>query len=197
MDVAEEKLKTLDSNKPVGLPPIYLLVGPPAVGKSTTSRLLAASFPKSIHIPVDDLRDMVVSGLVLPSPQWSDELAQQVSLARAGATDMALAYRTAGFTVVLDDFWEPNLPTDYQPLFAQPKVSKIILMPKQSAAHQRNAQRAGADPGKSYIDEGIQVAYRMLMEGLPEIEDGGWWVMDTSAMGVEVVVEEILNRTAR
>ena len=46
--------------------PIYLVVGPPAVGKSTTSGALAARFPKSLHIPVDDFRNMVVSGIELP-----------------------------------------------------------------------------------------------------------------------------------
>ena len=70
--------------------PIFLVVGPPAVGKSTTSRSLAAHFPQSIHVPVDDLRDMVVSGLVLPGQDWSAELALQVNLARQSATHSAL-----------------------------------------------------------------------------------------------------------
>ncbi|HRL14538.1 MAG TPA: hypothetical protein PKX07_21830, partial [Aggregatilineales bacterium] len=93
--------------------PIYVVVGPPAVGKSTTSRALAARFPKSIHIPVDDLRNMVVSGLMLPGAVWSDGLAQQITLARTSAASMALAYHTAGFAVVIDDFWDPNHAADY------------------------------------------------------------------------------------
>lgn len=68
---------------------IYLVVGPPAVGKSTTSRALAARFPRSVHIPVDDLRHMVVAGLALPVAEWSDELTRQVTLARNAAIAMA------------------------------------------------------------------------------------------------------------
>ena len=83
---------------------IYLIIGPPAVGKSTTSRALAGRFPRSIHIPVDDLRNMVVNGLALPAAEWGDELSRQVALARNAVIAMALAYRQAGFTVVIDDF---------------------------------------------------------------------------------------------
>lgn len=81
--------------------PMFLLVGPPAVGKSTTSRALAARFPKSLHIPVDDLRNMVVSGIALPGADWSDDLAQQVTLARTSVVHMALTYHNAGFVVVI------------------------------------------------------------------------------------------------
>jgi len=56
--------------------PMFLVIGSPAVGKSTTSRALAARFHKSVHIPVDNVRDMVVSGLRLPSPVWSDDLVE-------------------------------------------------------------------------------------------------------------------------
>ena len=37
---------------------------------AATARALAAHFEKSLHIPVDDLREMVVSGLALPGPTW-------------------------------------------------------------------------------------------------------------------------------
>ena len=32
---------------------------------------LAARYPRSLYIPVDDIRMMVVSGLVLPATEWS------------------------------------------------------------------------------------------------------------------------------
>jgi len=93
--------------------PIFWVVGPPAVGKSTTSRALPARFPKSLHIPVDDIRNMVVSGIELPGAVWSDDLTQQVTLARTSVIQMALSYHRAGFVVVIDDFWDPNHRSDY------------------------------------------------------------------------------------
>ena len=65
--------------------PIVLIVGAPASGKSTASRGLAARFARSIAINVDDLRSMVVGGVVHPSAVWTDELVEQLHLARQSA----------------------------------------------------------------------------------------------------------------
>lgn len=175
--------------------PIFLIVGPPAVGKSTTSRALAARFARSVHIPVDDLREMVVSGLRLPAPDWSDELAQQVSLARASAVQIALNYQKAGFVVVIDDFWDEEHLEDYQALFSCPQTHKIVLFPSQQVAHKRNLQRAGSDPARGYIDEGIRIVYERLLEVAPRLSKDGWMVVDSSSMGIENTVDSILQRT--
>ncbi len=175
--------------------PIFLIVGPPAVGKSTTSHALATRFTRSVHIPVDDLREMVVSGLLLPAPEWSDELTQQVSLARASAVQMAVNYRNAGFTVVIDDFWDEDHLEDYQALFSYPHTHKIVLFPDQEVAHQRNLQRAGEDPARGYIDEGIRIVYERLLEVAPRLSKEGWVVVDSSSMEVENAVDSILERT--
>ena len=68
--------------------PVFVIVGPPAVGKSTTSKALAARFPKSLHIPVDDVRTMVVSGLVLPSTHGdrTKEIAEAIDRLQAGGS---------------------------------------------------------------------------------------------------------------
>ncbi len=178
--------------------PIYIVVGPPAVGKSTTSRALAAQFPKSIHIPVDDLRNMVVSGLMLPSAVWSDALAQQITLARTAVSFMALTYQKAGFAVVIDDFWDANHASDYQGLLDQVQVTvnKIVLLPTQEETHQRNWQRSGNSPARAYIDEGIRIVYQQLTPALSQLEKAGWLVIDTTALRVDEVVNHVLSRTA-
>jgi predicted kinase len=178
--------------------PIYVVVGPPAVGKSTTSRALAARFPKSIHIPVDDLRNMVVSGLMLPGAVWSDGLAQQITLARTSVASMALAYHSAGFAVVIDDFWDPNHASDYQALLdhMQATIHRIVLYPTREAAHQRNLRRSGDSPARPYIDEGIRIVYQQLTPALAQLEQDGWFVVDTTALSVDEAVDHILSRTA-
>lgn len=175
--------------------PIFMLVGPPAVGKSTTSRALAAHFPKGVHIPVDDLREMVVSGKLLPGAEWSSELAQQISLARASAAHMALRYHAAGFAVVIDDFWDANHAADYSALLAHPRAHKIILYPEQSEAHLRNLQRAGESAGRAYIDEGIRIVYRQLAAELPTLAQSGWLVVDSTALDIAGVVSAVLQQT--
>lgn len=172
---------------------IYLIIGPPAVGKSTTSRALAACFPRSIHIPVDDLRNMVVNGLALPAAEWGDELTRQVTLARNAVIAMALAYRQAGFTVVIDDFWDPNHRTDYRHLLDQTQVHKVVLFPDQTEAHQRNFNRSGDSPARGYIDEGIRIVYGQLNPVLQQLPQDGWLVLDTSSLTVEEAVTAILD----
>lgn len=171
--------------------PIVVIVGPPAVGKSTTSRALAAEFPKSVHIPVDDLRMMVVSGLVLPSESWSDELTAQLRIARSNATHMALTYRRAGYAVMIDDFWDPNHEADYAALTTQPQVHKIVLFPHQEAAHHRNSDRSGDSPARAYIDEGIRIVYQQLSGVIQGLTEVGWVVVDTTDMSVREVVAAI------
>lgn len=174
---------------------IFLIVGPPAVGKSTSSRALAAQFARSVHIPVDDLREMVVSGLVLPGADWSDALMQQVALARQNAAEMALNYHQAGFNVVIDDFWDAQHDSDYQRLLDHPCLHRVLLLPTQTQAHQRNLQRSGDSPGRAYIDEGIRIVYQQLQAVAADLAQQGWILVDSSNMPVDAVVAAVLAAT--
>jgi hypothetical protein len=175
--------------------PIFIVVGPPAVGKSTTSRALAAYFARSIHMPVDDIRNMVVSGLALPAADWSDALIEQITLARTGVARMAIAYREAGFAVVIDDFWDAGHASDYAALLGQPALHRIILYPRQDEAHRRNLTRSGESPARAYIDEGIRIVYRQLEPVVPRLAEEGWVVVDSTTLSVEGTVAAILRRT--
>lgn len=174
---------------------IFMLAGGPAVGKSTTAAALAARFPKSVHIPVDVVRDMVVSGQALPGADWSQELIEQLVVARECVTFMALAYQKAGFTVVIDDFWDPNSGlAEYRTLFSHPQTRKVLLYPSRDAARARNRRRSGPDAAADYIDDGIRLVYEHLDAVASDLAAQGWWVLDTTALGVAEVVQEILER---
>jgi len=177
--------------------PIFLLIGPPAVGKSSTSKALAAQFSKSIHIPVDTIRDMVVSGLVLPAMEWRAELVEQVRLARESAIFMAQGYQRADFAVVIDDFFDPNRLSEYQALVDEPEVYKVVLYPDQQVAHARNLQRSGQDPAREYIDEGIRIVYQQLETEIATLRQNGWIILDTTNLSIEQTVLTILNNHSR
>jgi predicted ATPase len=81
--------------------PIYFLTGAPGAGKSTLAVALLRHFEFGIHIPVDDLREWVVSGISHPLP-WTDETSRQFILAENAACDLAIRYQDAGFAVVID-----------------------------------------------------------------------------------------------
>src|SRR6266540_7315000 len=86
---------------------IVLITGATGSGKSTISHRVAENFPRSIHIQVDNLRDMMVKGMVPPKIEWSEEEEQQVlqqfQWARSTATYMAKLYASQGVDVVIDD----------------------------------------------------------------------------------------------
>jgi chloramphenicol 3-O-phosphotransferase len=72
---------------------IVFLTGAPASGKTTIARMLAQNSPKSIHIQVDQLREMMVSGIHLPGGGgWSDEATRQFQWGRTTASFMANLY---------------------------------------------------------------------------------------------------------
>ena len=173
---------------------IFFLAGAPAVGKSTTAHALAAQFQKSIHIPVDNVRNMVVSGLVHPG-EWGTSLIEQLRLARESVTQMAHTYNKAGFVVIIDDFWDPNSRlVEYYPLFQGPNVHKILLHPSQRSAEERNLKRFGPGEGTEYIAGGIQVVYEHLRMEAANLERQGWMVVDTSDKSVEATVKHICEQ---
>jgi predicted kinase len=172
--------------------PIFLVVGGPAAGKSTTSHALAATFPRSFHLPVDDIRHMVVSGLSLPGPDWSDELVRQIALARTAATRVAMDYAAAGMAVVLDDFYDPGGLIEYDELLQRPATYGIVLNPSPAEARRRNAARTPGDAG-GYIDEAIPLAYSWLSAAIESLTSRGWFVLDTTHLDVDAAVAAILG----
>ena len=178
---------------PVTPNPTFLLVGSPAVGKSTTAKALAQRFAKGVHVPVDNLRDMVVSGLEMPALEWSDPLAQQVRLARESALFMAKQYSQAGFAVVLDDFYDPHGLLEYQRQVERGEIRGIILFPSIAEALRRNFGRFGDQPVRQYLDEGIRSVYGLLEPNLAGLRERGWMVLDTTEMSLEDAVDEILK----
>lgn len=170
--------------------PIFIVVGGPGAGKSTTSRALAATFPRSVHVPVDDLRHMVVGGLVLPGPEWPEELRRQVRLAREAAIRLALDHAAAGFAVVVDDFWDPHELAEYRALLARPATHGVVLLPSPAEAQRRNAARSPGAAG-AYVDRGIPLVHAMLAPVVGSLAAEGWLVLDTTDLDVAGAVDAI------
>jgi hypothetical protein len=176
--------------------PIFLIAGSPGVGKTTIGRALAGKFTIGMHIPVDTIREMVVSGLRQPNPQWGEGLIEQLEAARASVCAMALRYRSVGFAITIDDFWDPySLLAEYQELLATPQAHKILLYPSQETAMARNVGRFGPGEKADYFAVGIRIAYDDLRTAADKLKAQGWIVVDSTGQSVEETVSEILERT--
>lgn len=169
----------------------YVVAGPPAVGKSTVARLLAGAATRGVHVPVDDLREMVVSGLVLPSPDWPPVLADQVAAAREVALTALTAYAGRGYAVVIDDFVDPAGLREYDDVVGSGAVTAVVLRPDPDAAIRRAHQREATAEGAAYITEGVRMVFSLLEDLIPRLTTVGWHVVDNTDLDPEQTAARI------
>ena len=168
---------------------IVFITGAAGSGKSTVGRLVAQHFPKCLLIQVDQLREMMVKGFAPPEGGWTEEMIQQFQRARSTATYMAELYASQGVDVVIDDVCAPSsFVEQYEALFKNPRVRRILLFPKVHALIERMKERAG--PYDDILVEYVPEMYKYL-EAMPK---DGWVVLDSGEWTIEQTVHEVLFR---
>ncbi len=169
---------------------IIFITGMAGSGKTTISLGVAEHFPKALHIGVDTLRQMMVTGRVLPNLEaTTEEMARQFQMARTTAINMANLYASQGVDVVIDDVcFPPYWAEQYAALFEDPKVHRILLLPSRAALTQRIMNRGG--PYAAVYVASLASVYDYL-EPMPK---DSWIVLDNSAWTVEQTVQEALSQ---
>jgi len=76
---------------------IYIISGPPGVGKSTTTKGLAEQFDQSAYIEGDLINHMVVGGYL---PPWKSE--ESLSLVWENIADLSINFVQANKNVIID-----------------------------------------------------------------------------------------------
>jgi predicted kinase len=84
---------------------VIVVTGPPGVGKSTVSHLVAAEFERSVHLRADDVMASVVSGWV--DPNGPEAGAQNDAVGGAIAVS-AMSFASDGYTTVVDGYLFPD-----------------------------------------------------------------------------------------
>ncbi len=177
-------------------PPIFILTGTPASGKTSAAKALLNRFSFGVHIPVDDLRGMVVAGLSNPIGSWDAETDRQFRLARDSAARIAQTYAQGGFAVVIDDVIFPDaIAHHYDVALAEFAVHKVLLRPAVAVAVARNEARQIPVDNKQ-LEKIIAPIYdHFATFKLDKLAAAGWCILDTSDYSIEETVAEILDRT--
>ncbi len=84
---------------------VVMVGGPGGVGKTTVSRLVAATFDVSVHIDADDFLASIVSGAVDPNLAAAERQNDAVGGALAVST---MSFAQDGYTTVLDGCFLPE-----------------------------------------------------------------------------------------
>jgi SpoVK/Ycf46/Vps4 family AAA+-type ATPase len=166
---------------------IWLISGAPGVGKTTVARALCARFPRAMHIAVDDLRGMVVSGRADPIGAWTAETERQFRMSWETAGRMAARYAAEGFVVAIDDVVPSRAVAVYEQSVAEHLLRKVLLAPSLEVTLQRNSTARG-----KVFDTAILVPTIRDLHATLAPDRSPWLVVDSSNMSLAETVDAIL-----
>lgn len=173
-------------------PPILLVSGPPAAGKSAFCDAFARSFDKGVVIPVDILRFWVVSGRKDTLDGWSDETERQFVLAENAAVDVALRYQSAGFAVAIDHCRRPQVMEElFESRLSETRAAKVAILPPLDLCLRRGETRTNKPFHHSELTDVIIGVHKGYSER--DLGARGWIVVgNKGAMGE--TLKEVLSQ---
>jgi chloramphenicol 3-O-phosphotransferase len=165
---------------------VVLITGIQAAGKSTTAQALAERLPRTVHLPGDVFRRMIVTGRVEMTPDPTDEATRQLRLRYQLAAEVSDAYFQAGFTVIAQDVILGDDLAEITALIRSRPLLVVVLAPSIETVAAREAARGKAAYGTWAVSQLDDV----LRHQTPRI---GLW-LDTSGQTPAETVDEILAR---
>jgi cytidylate kinase len=173
---------------------LWLISGAPGSGKTSVADALARRYPKGVHIPIDEVRQLVRTGIASPL-DWTDETTRQFEIARRNAARLASDHVANGFSVVIDDVAREVDMAQYVPHLGGLAPRKVLLSPSIFVVHRRNAQRTNKNFDTKVLEPIATRLHAQLLAGCPP--DAGWTVLDTSTLSIDDTIDRILKAFER
>jgi chloramphenicol 3-O-phosphotransferase len=120
---------------------IVLFGGPAGAGKSTLARAWCGARPRAVHVQLDDVRSLIVSGLA--DPQRPGAIQEEQYEASVSATcALARTYAAAGYDVAVDDVLEPDaFEQHWRPELAGLDWQVVVVLPSLDETLARSSRR--------------------------------------------------------
>jgi adenylylsulfate kinase-like enzyme len=166
---------------------IWLISGTPGAGKTSVAHALCERFARAMHIPVDDLRGLVVSGHADPLIPWTPETERQFRISWEVAGNIAARYADEGFVVAIDDVAPPRAVAIYERSVGDRALRKVLLAPSMDVALARNSNGRG-----KVFDTSVLIPIIRELHATLAPDRSPWLVIDSSNMSVTETVDAIL-----
>ncbi|MEO3797562.1 hypothetical protein ABGB14_45810 [Nonomuraea sp. B10E15] len=158
---------------------VLVLSGPPAAGKSTVGRRVAGTRARCAFIDVDDVRQLVLAGMVAP---WDGaEGRRQRRLSAVNACSLAANFVAAGMDVVIADVLNEETLAVYRASL------RDLLVVRLEVAYGCARERAMGRPVHLTWDE-----FAMLHREQESVAGADLW-LDTTELAVDDTVGRLLE----
>lgn len=120
---------------------IVLFGGPAGAGKSTLARAWCEKQPRSVHIQLDEVRNLIVSGRADPQVAGAVQ-AEQYRTSVAATCALARSFAAAGYDVAIDDVLEPGPFEEYwRPALQGSRWRLVVVLPSLEETLERSSGR--------------------------------------------------------
>ena len=120
---------------------LVLFGGPAGAGKSTFAAAWCATRERAVHLQLDDVRSLIVSGLA--DPQSNDgAVGPQYKLSVRACCRLAAVFLEASYDVAIDDVLEPSAFEEaWRPALGSMAFTAVIVLPSLDETLQRSRNR--------------------------------------------------------